>query len=180
MFRGRVISAPEVFRQSSAVDCGRAGPARPSRASRVPLPYCCLLLLSRPPGTWWLQWAVSSTSSLACHRVSSPVPGLSFCRVCLSPTLGVCLSGPLPAIPAQTGRYISVDPFPGEMSVRPLPFPLRRPHLAPWPGTPAPLGREAGRSFPGPAVCPPCSGGTRWRECRAWTPGGGTGLFVSF
>ena len=35
-----------------SVDCGCAGPTRPSRASRVPLPYCCVLLLSKPPGTY--------------------------------------------------------------------------------------------------------------------------------
>ena len=75
-----------------SVDCGRASPARPSRASRVPLPYCRLLLLSKPPRTQPLKSTVSSVPSLACHHLSSPVLGLSLCQVCLSVGLSVFLS----------------------------------------------------------------------------------------
>lgn len=108
-----------------SVDCGRAGPARPSRASRVPLPYCCLLLLSRQPGTWRLQWAVSFASSLACHRVSSPVPGLSLCRVCLSVCLPlwvcVSLAPSPPSLHRQDGTSLLTH-FLGKCLFDPCPF----------------------------------------------------------
>ena len=111
-----------------STDCGRASPARLSRASRVPLPYCHLLLLSKPPRRQLLKSTVSSVSSLACHHLSSPVPGLSLCQVCLSVCLSVfhseCVSlwPPSPSSPQRQDGTSLLTHFLGKRLFDPSPL----------------------------------------------------------